>query len=355
MVVRYWKAVSAIFALFVVAGCSITSDVHAVVGTEREAFNGQVAIGMNMRGSVKMSNGQGTDCIGTLIYTNETHGHGFLNCSDGQTAQLQFLTAGIGKGYGYGVTNSGRQIRFYAGMSPQEGAKYVGGTVPEQTAATPDGPSPATPATKGTGTGFFITRQGHILTNAHVVEGCTQVTVSSAGGTPSAASVATQDKQNDLAVLQTAMTPRAVAGLRDSRPVRQGESVVAFGFPLNGMVSSGGSLTTGSISALTGLRDDTRYFQISAPIQPGNSGGPLMDASGAVIGVNSATLNAAKMMRLTGTVPQNVNFALKVSVVRTFLESAGVTAEAASGGRELGTPDIGERARAFSVLIECKG
>jgi hypothetical protein len=80
-----------------------------------------------------------------------------------------------------------------------------------------------------------------------------------------------------------------------------------------------------------------------------------MDMTGAVVGMNSAGLNAAKIMQVTGAVPQNVNFALKVSVMKTFLDSSGVAPEYSSGGRELSTPDIGERARSFSVLIQCKG
>ena len=82
------------------------------------------------------------------------------------------------------------------------------------------------------------------------------------------------------------------------------------------------NLSVGNVSALAGLGDDSRYLQISAPVQPGNSGGPLLDASGHLVGIVTAKLDA-RVARFTGDVPQNVNFALKAEVARTFLDSKG--------------------------------
>jgi S1-C subfamily serine protease len=229
-------------------------------------------------------------------------------------------------------------------MSDEDGAKYIGAR-PEQAPGGGKGDS--------TGTGFYVSRQGHVLTNAHVVDRCSSVTVQQPGGAPAPATIVARDKQNDLALVQTSSAPAAVATLRIGRAVRPGEAVVAYGFPLTGLVSSGGVLTTGTVSALSGVGDDTRYLQISVPIQPGNSGGPLMDMSGAVIGVTTASLST-KTVRVTGAIPQNVNFAIKTDVVRTFLGTNGVSAET-GGGREFAAADVGERARAFTVLIRCKG
>jgi len=242
-------------------------------------------------------------------------------------------------------------VRFYFGMTDQEGAKYIG-TQPGQAAGKPGGSG----SKKGTGTGFYITRQGHLLTNAHVVDGCSGLTVQQPGSAPVPATAIATDKQNDLALVQTSSAPATTATLRGGRPVRPGDAVVAYGFPLTGRLSSGGALTTGTVSALAGMGDDTRYLQISAPIQPGNSGGPLMDTTGAVIGVTTSTYSTNKAAQATGgTTPQNVNFAIKADVMRTFLASSGISAETSTGGRELSPPDIGERARAFTVMIECKG
>jgi uncharacterized protein len=97
---------------------------------------------------------------------------------------------------------------------------------------------------------------------------------------------------------------------------RQGDSVVALGYPLTGLLSSDVNVTTGVISALAGVRSDTRFLQLTAPVQPGNSGGPLLDMSGHLVGVVSAKLNAVAVA--TGDIPQNVNFALKGGVAKKF-------------------------------------
>jgi S1-C subfamily serine protease len=273
-----------------------------------------------------------------------------LTCNDGMQVEIQYTTLSAFTGYGFGVTSTGEKVRFAYGLNREEGAKYLG-TLPSQTVAS------SAPPTKraATGTGFFITRQGHLLTNAHVVNGCKALTVAQPSGSPVSATAVATDKQNDLAILQIASPPAAIATLRGSRPIRPGEPVVAYGFPLIGIVSSGGALTTGTVSALTGLKDDTRYLQISAPIQPGNSGGPLMDTTGAVVGVTTSSISTNKAAQVMGATPQNVNFAIKADVVRTFLASSGISAETGTSGRELSPADIGEKARAFTVLIECKG
>src|SRR6266478_224338 len=101
--------------------------------------------------------------------------------------------------------------------------------------------------------------------------------------------------------------PDAIARLRGGRGPRVGESVVAVGFPLTGLLSSDPIVTTGIISALSGLRNDRRRIQITAPVQPGNSGGPLLGENGSVVGVVVGKLDALKMVKVTGDIPQNVN------------------------------------------------
>ncbi|MBS0547288.1 MAG: trypsin-like peptidase domain-containing protein [Proteobacteria bacterium] len=338
----FFAAVAVALAL---GACSVTLDVYSIVGGD-EVYTGSTT-GTAEGGSMTLQNGKGGQCIGQRV-GNISGGNGFLNCSDGVRAQIQYVALSMMTGYGFGTASDGRSIRFTYGLSREEGAKYLGGAIPAAASA-----STAPPTKKSSGTGFFITRQGHLLTNAHVVKDCKEIDVSSVGGGSSTATLLKRDERNDLALLQ-AGAPRAVAGLRSARQVRQGETVVAFGFPLPSYISSGGALTTGTVSALAGPRDDSRYLQMSTQIQPGNSGGPLLDTTGAVVGVTTASLNDVELFRRTGSVPQNVNFALKVDVVRTFLDSAGVAAETSTGGRELSLPDIGERARAFTVVVECK-
>ena len=322
-----------------IGGCNWAIDARRVL-SDGEVFTGKVNGGTD-RGSMMLSNGKGTECLGEYA-----KGIAFLNCSDGETAQLQYVTMRIGSGYGFGTTSRGRGFRSTFGMSEEEGAKYL---------------SPAVAGGGGGGTppsshkGASISRQGHIVTNAHVVNGCNSVTVQQPGGIEAAANVVATDGQNDLALLQTGAQPPAIATLRGGRPIRPGEAVVAYGFPLTGAVSSSGVLTNGMVNALSGGGDDTRFLQTSAPIQPGNSGGPLLDMTAAVVGVTSQSLSTNSAARHYGATPQNVNFAIKAEVVRTFLSTTGVTAESSAGGRELSAPDVGERARAFTVHIVCKG
>jgi S1-C subfamily serine protease len=337
-----WGRFFAVGLGLLVSGCNWPIDVRAIM-TDGEVYTGKVMGGTN-HGSMNLSNGKGTDCIGEY-----TSGIGFLNCSDGERAQIQYVTVRIGVGYGLGTTNSGRGLRFTFGMSPDEGDRYLG----PSTAA--NGNSPRAAASKGSsGTGFFVTRQGHVLTNAHVVNGCKTITVQQPGGASAPATMVTADKQNDLALLQASTAVPAVAALRGGRPIRPGEAIVVYGFPLSGIMSSGGVLTTGAVNALSGPGDDSRFLQISAPIQPGNSGGPLLDMTGAVVGVTSKSISTNNAARSLGATPQNVNYAIKADVVRTFLSTTGVSAESTAGGREVSAADIGDRARTFTVHVECR-
>lgn len=116
---------------------------------------------------------------------------------------------------------------------------------------------------------------------------------------------------------------------------------------------SGFNITTGNVSSLAGLRGDTHFLQITAPIQAGNSGGPLLDASSNVIGIVVSKLNALKVANATGDVPQNVNFAINANVLASFLDANGVDYKTATRGPVLSTHEIARRAQAFTVLIEC--
>jgi hypothetical protein len=143
-----------------------------------------------------------------------------------------------------------------------------------------------------------------------------------------------------------------MATFRDGR-VRAGDAVVALGFPLSGLLATTANLTVGNVSALAGISDDSRYLQISAPVQPGNSGGPLLDTSGHVVGIVTAKLDAALVAHFTGDIPQNVNFAVKAEVARTFLDSKGIAYQTAHSDQQMSPADIGDLARPFTVQIEC--
>jgi S1-C subfamily serine protease len=220
-------------------------------------------------------------------------------------------------------------------------------------AAEPEKPSP--PATKAekSGTGFFVSAEGHVLTNAHVVENCSSIEVPGPMGFKAVQLVA-KDETNDLALLKTDLTPSRVALLRTG--IKLGEPVAAFGYPWRGLLSSTGNFTVGNVTSLTGVTDDTRYLQISTPIQPGNSGGPLLDSSGNFVGVVSEKLNALRLMVATATedIPQNVNFAIKSSVAATFLESNSIGFSTGTIGAALEPADLAAQAKAVSLPVLCK-
>jgi S1-C subfamily serine protease len=142
---------------------------------------------------------------------------------------------------------------------------------------------------------------------------------------------------------------------RERPPVRRGDTVVTYGFPLTGILSSGPTLTTGDVSALSGLRDNPLQYQISAPVQPGNSGGPLLDAQGHVVGVVTSKLNAARIAQMTGgDIPQNVNFAVKGAEALAFLAEHGVQPwRAASDGPDKRAAEVGDIANPSTAFLVC--
>lgn len=200
-----------------------------------------------------------------------------------------------------------------------------------------------------TGTIFFIEASGLALTNAHVVNGCQSLKVALPDG-ETEAKLVEADASNDLALIKVPGRKGPLAHFRAPPPVRQGEDVVVYGFPMAGSLSTQGNLTTGIVSALTGLKDDSRYLQITAPVQHGNSGGPVLDGSGHVLGVVASRLNSDQ----PGQQAQNVNFAIKSQIALNFLDTNGVAYDtAASKGRQA-TADIGDMARGFTAMVKCQ-
>lgn len=209
---------------------------------------------------------------------------------------------------------------------------------------------------KGSGTGFFVTPEGHFVTAYHVVESATRILVKTSNAS-FVAQVERFDKTNDLALLkilgaipQTASTNR-VAGrtnflagvattsashgspllkvapnfrplaVASSDPVKLGDPVSTIGFPNTRVQGVSPKFTRGEINSLTGFKDDSRRFQVSVQIQPGSSGGPLLDRQGNVIGVMVTTLRVMAQLVNTDTLPQNVNYALKSSYLIDLLKS----------------------------------
>ncbi|HWA18982.1 MAG TPA: serine protease [Devosia sp.] len=206
------------------------------------------------------------------------------------------------------------------------------------------------------GTGFIITASGHVLTNNHVIDGCSDIAVRRNGELPQPAGVLFTDQTNDLALLKIdgTFTDSQIANIRVVPGVKAGEDVAVYGFPLAGTLSDTGNIVGGNISALAGLGSDVRLFQISAPIQPGNSGGPLLDKAGNVIGVVNAKLDELKMAASAGLMPQNVNFAIKASIATNFLDAHGIEYRMPSPEPLADLSAVADAAREFTVFIACQ-
>lgn len=209
------------------------------------------------------------------------------------------------------------------------------------------------PSASGTG---FVVASGRVMTNNHVIAECDRTVARNAGGRRVNARVLATDRRRDLAVLAVPPDLGPPLAFRADPPVRRGETVVTYGFPLYGLLSSGPTLTTGDISALSGIRDNPTNYQISAAVNPGNSGGPLLDSQGNVIGVVVSKLNAMRTAEMTGgDIPQNVNFAVKGTEALAFLQAQGIAPRTAPSpaGAPKAPADIGDIANPSTVFLEC--
>jgi len=223
--------------------------------------------------------------------------------------------------------------------------------IPSPRSAKPDADS-AKPAKRmhvSSGSGFYVASDGYLVTNQHVVDNCTRL--ARGDGTP--LELVAADEKNDLALLKGPPVADA-ARLRVAPDAMQGEPVLTYGYPLQGVLSSSGQLGAGMVSALAGLRDHPGHLQIDVPVQPGNSGGPLLDRRGLVVGVVVAKLNALRVAQMTGDIPQNINFAVKLAPLKALLDANGVRYD---GGSAHDTPlenqEIALRARSFTTPVFC--
>jgi hypothetical protein len=212
------------------------------------------------------------------------------------------------------------------------------------------GPVPASGQRIGTGSAWRFS-EGTYVTDFHVVEACGVVRLAN-GPQARSATLIGRDEETDLAVLRSELTTENSLALRESAP-RAAEPVLVAGFPLQSLLASGPQVSTGIVTALAGIRDDASRIQISAPIQPGNSGGPVLDREGRVLGVAASTLGTLETTIATGTVPQNVNFAIRADRVASLLRRLDIRVDSASPASPMTTEEVASRALTSVVLVEC--
>ena len=201
------------------------------------------------------------------------------------------------------------------------------------------------------GTGFAVGNGSSIITNFHVVRDCKSVRIANVG--PS--QIKMVDQRNDIAVIEPDRPIGGPLRFRTGDPLKPGEEIIVIGFPLRGLLSSAPTITTGIVSSLAGLRDDRTRFQISAPVQPGNSGGPVLDRAGNVVGMVVSKLNVWRVARMTGDIPQNVNFAIPVSIITSILDANTIKYQVAMSAGEKPIAEVVSTASPGVVSLECVG
>ncbi|MBT5547163.1 MAG: trypsin-like serine protease [Desulfobacula sp.] len=200
------------------------------------------------------------------------------------------------------------------------------------------------------GTGFFITKDGYILTCHHVIKDAEQIKIVYEGNTY-IAKLVRDDKNNDLSLLKIYGSFPAIA-FSSKRSAQMGQDAFTIGFPNPGLQGVNAKYTKGTISSLTGFQDDLRLYQISVPVQPGNSGGALLDENGNVLGVIIAMLNAKTAFKISGSLPQNVNYAIKSIYAQAMLDTLPeISNELVSPSKSDSTAV--DRAKKSTVLILC--
>lgn len=173
------------------------------------------------------------------------------------------------------------------------------------------------------GTGWPIA-EGLVVTNNHVISGSSDIVLIRTDNIRVSATILDVDTKNDLALLRVddveALPPALMIA---DKQAGLGAKVFTIGYPHPDIMGSQPKLTDGIISALSGLQDDKRTYQTTVPLQSGNSGGPLINMQGKVVGVVTSKLSAVKVFQWTGDLPQNVNYAMKSSLILDFLERQG--------------------------------
>lgn len=232
-----------------------------------------------------------------------------------------------------------------AGKSTVDSVDYGAGNLPQ-----PTRPAAIKPDRKpiGSGSGAIVSPDGHVVTAAHVLKNASYIEVVTSNGAKQAAALSV-DNHNDVALLKIEGPFENSIPIGRASEVRLGQTVSTIGFPNIGIQGQSPKVTQGMISGDNGMQNDIRFWQISVPIQPGNSGGPLLNEKGELVGVIVATLSL-ESIKITGTVPQNVNYAIKGNYLEPMLQVHKVTCTTGTS-KSPNFQDMIAQAQKSSVLI----
>ncbi|MDX5414206.1 MAG: serine protease [Rhodobacterales bacterium] len=286
---------------------------------------------------------------GTILYTRSNYVNGvwstiILSTNSNDSALLNAVAASIsvGRAAPVTITTGGRLER--AIMDTVAFLNEESDSATRQS----NGQDKASNNSTRAGSGFFVSRDGYALTNAHVVDGCSKITVDGQN-----ALLVETSADFDLALLKTDGTHGKQSAVFSARPALLNSDVTAVGYPYAGLLG-GLNVTRGAVSSLKGLGGEAFTMQITAPVQTGNSGGPLIGSDGLVVGVVVSKLDVLKVLEITGDIPQNVNFAIRGEIAKLFLAQNGINPELGTSKDLLPPEELAQKAQTFTVFIECK-
>lgn len=273
------------------------------------------------------------------VYRNGSWTTALLSASHANKNELNAVAASLQAG-------RGRPLVFTEGGYLQTAVERTVALL--ESADTAPAPSAENEVQEGSGSGLFVSYEGHVLTNAHVVEGCSEIRVNG-----NMATVRATSQMFDLAILQTTMDSTGEVARFSPTSARLNSDVTVAGYPYAGLLG-GLNITRGSISSVIGAGGDETRMQLTAPVQSGNSGGPVIANDGEVVGVIVSKLDALRLADATGDVPQNVNFAIRGEIAKLFLSQNGVEPLLGLNDKELSPEDLGELSSQFTAFVECR-
>lgn len=345
---RVLPLILGIFCCGFLSGCAT----YSVVGSfsdYKEVFKGTVHANLLAGVGAIQAIGQvtGMSCGGKSWVTyvppsgscEGQQGKALLTCTDGRVVEADWIATSCTSGWGHGVDQNGNRFVFAFGMDEKTASQFVKqqlGVAASKPELPPVYQPKETRREKGysTGTGFFVTVDGFLITNFHVVDGASELAVITSDGRNLPAKLIQGDPANDVALLKVDAVTQPLA-ISDNSNLSKGEDVFTLGYPLVAIEGQDQKATFGRVNSLSGIANDIRFVQIDVPIQPGNSGSPLMSREGHVVGICSATLDALVTLRASGSLPQNVNYAVKSDYIIPLLRSV-------AGANVKPTADSGE-------------
>lgn len=210
---------------------------------------------------------------------------------------------------------------------------------------------------KSSGTGFFISKT-LVATNYNMVSDAKDIEITYQNDTKLPATIVAKDPANDLALLrvnglENIVTPAAIGPSRD---VKEGNQVFTVGFPLSSELGTRAKINEGIVNSLTGLQDDFRMLQISIPALPGNSGSPVFNVRGQVIGIVTSTLASSHFLNKKNIVPQNLGYAMKSNYLNNLITMLPeeVTLSESASPQNLDASQVADIAKQSIVYIVVK-